>query len=88
MKLFLKGAALGLALFSACASATDATRPDDHAPIGVMGDHTHHKGEWMLSYRYMLMRMEDNRDGTKRLDESEVLISGTGDYRVAPTDMD
>ncbi len=88
MKLFFKGAAFGLALFCACASATDATRPDDHAPIGVMGDHTHHKGEWMLSYRYMLMRMEDNRDGTNRLDDSEVLISGTGDYRVAPTEMD
>lgn len=88
MKLFTKGAALGLSLFCACAFAGDATRPDDHAPIGVMGDHTHHKGEWMLSYRYMLMRMEDNRDGTDRLDESEVLLSGTGDYRVAPTEMD
>ncbi|MEL7333685.1 MAG: hypothetical protein AAFN12_15670 [Cyanobacteria bacterium J06560_2] len=29
------------------------SRPDSHAPIGVMGDHTHEKGEFMLSYRYM-----------------------------------
>ncbi len=39
-------------------------RADGHAPIGVMGDHMHHKGEWMLSYRYMHMDMEGNRIGT------------------------
>ena len=33
-------------------------RPDAHAPISVMGDHTHGEGEWMLSYRYMTMDME------------------------------
>jgi len=35
-----------------------ASRPDGHAPITVMGDHMHAKGEWMLSYRYMTMDME------------------------------
>ena len=30
------------------------SRPDAHAPIGVMGDRTHHQGHWMLSYRLML----------------------------------
>lgn len=39
-------------------------RPDGHAPIGVMGDHTHKTGEWMFSYRYMQMHMDGNRDGT------------------------
>ena len=29
-----------------------------------------------------------NRDGSDRLSRSEVLLSGTGDYRVAPTEMD
>jgi len=28
-----------------------SARPDGHAPISVMGDHTHHKGEWMFSYK-------------------------------------
>ncbi len=28
------------------------------APAGVMGDHAHHKGGWMVSYRYMAMHME------------------------------
>jgi len=34
-----------------------------HAPIGVMGDHLHKKGELMLSYRYMRMDMGGNRIG-------------------------
>jgi hypothetical protein len=36
---------------------------NSHAPIGVMGDHMHKKGEWMLSYRYQYMEMEGNRIG-------------------------
>lgn len=43
---------------------TDGLKPvhaDGHAPIGVMGDHIHKKGEWMLSYRYKYMDMEGNR---------------------------
>lgn len=36
------------------------SKPDSHAPIGVMGDHQHKKGELMLSYRYMRMTMKDN----------------------------
>ena len=36
---------------------------DSHAPIGVMGDHMHSKGEWMLSYRYQYMDMNGNRIG-------------------------
>jgi hypothetical protein len=61
-----------------------ASRPDDHAPIGVMGDHMHHAGEVMLSYRYMRMNMNGNRDGTHRESVSSVLQS----YPVAPYDMD
>lgn len=58
-------------------------RPDGHAPISVMGDHTHHQGEWMISYRYMFMNMENMRDGTSTLSEEEVLT----DYMVTPTSM-
>jgi hypothetical protein len=56
-----------------------------HAPIGVMGDHIHQAGEWMVSYRYMFMRMDENHDGTRSLSDAEVLDRG---YMVAPTDMD
>lgn len=61
--------------------------PDEHAPIGVMGDHTHKEGEWMFSYRYMTMNMDGNRDDTDRLATSEVLRSGSGIYAVAPLEM-
>jgi len=59
-------------------------RPDDHAPIGVMADHTHGAGEVMASYRYMRMRMDGNRDGSRQLSASEVL----NDFNVTPLDMD
>ena len=46
------------------------------APAGVMGDHSHHKGGWMVSYRYMAMHMEGVGGGD---------ISG---YPMKPTSMD
>ena len=58
-------------------------RPDGHAPIGVMGDHTHGAGEFMFSYRYMLMDMDGNRIGTNRVSNQRVLE----DFPVTPTDM-
>ncbi len=33
---------------------------DSHAPIGVMAEHMHKAGEWMLSYRFKHMSMQDN----------------------------
>ncbi len=68
------------------AHAHDAThheRPDAHAPIGVMRDHVHDEGEWMLSYRLGYMHMDGNRDGTSSVSNQEVL----NDYMVAPTEM-
>lgn len=64
-------------------SKWDPGRPDSHAPIGVMGDHTHDKGEVMLSYRYMRMGMSGNLDGTNNLTPDEVLA----DFRVTPLRM-
>ena len=60
-------------------------RPDSHAPIGVMGDHTHAAGEWMVSLRAMRMHMEGLRDGTSGLSESDVFARG---FMVTPTEMD
>jgi len=59
------------------------SRPDSHAPIGVMGDHTHEQGEFMLSYRYMYMDMDGNRSGTESLSTAEVLQ----DFMVTPVRM-
>jgi hypothetical protein len=60
-----------------------SARPDGHAPIGVMGDHTHMAGGWMASYRLGTMSMNGNRTGTTDVSVEEVL----GDYPVAPTSM-
>lgn len=59
-------------------------RPDAHAPIGVMGEHLHGAGEWMLSYRYTRVRMDSNRSRTDDQSVSRVLA----DFPVTPTDMD
>lgn len=56
-----------------------------HAPIGVMGDHVHPKGEWMASYRYMHMGMNQNYDGTSEVSTGDILADG---WMVAPESMD
>ena len=68
-----------------------------HAPIGVMGDHHHKKGEWMVSYRYMHMEMDGSRDGTNSLSETDIATSIPNRFfgnpmqpstlRVVPTQM-
>ncbi len=55
-----------------------------HAPIGVMGDHTHNKGEWMFSYRYMDMSMDGLRRGTNDLQTAQALQ----DFMLVPVKMD
>lgn len=60
-----------------------SSRPDGHAPLGVMGDHAHEAGEWMFSNRFMFMEMDGNRDGTSGVSDSEVLSQ----FPVTPTSM-
>lgn len=79
-------AALWLCALASPALAVDLSRPDAHAPIGVMGDHIHHEGEFMLSYRYMNMHMDGNRDGTDSVSTREILLPN-GSYRATPTEM-
>jgi hypothetical protein len=69
--------------------ADGKSRPDSHAPISVMGEHSHGAGEFMFSYRFMSMTMEDNRDGSDTLENNEILGGGsnTGAYMVAPQEM-
>ena len=44
-----------------------------HAPIGIMGDHYHNKGEWMFSARYVRMSMADNLIGSRKVTEAEII---------------
>lgn len=60
-----------------------SSRPDSHAPIGVMGDHAHKAGEVMLSYRFMAMDMQGLQSGTAPLETSDVLKN----FMTTPTQM-
>jgi len=69
----------------------------DHAPIGVMADHRHKKGEWMLSIRHMHMQMDGSRDGTNQLTSDLIATTAPNRFaglpgqpptlRVVPTEM-
>lgn len=88
-----------LSTFSTPTFAHDKTAPQamGHAPIGVMADHRHKKGEWMLSYRYMGMNMKGNRQGKNAIAPDVIATTipntffGTPQQpptlRVVPTDM-
>lgn len=80
----LLATALTTTFSTAAVAHWNGARPDAHAPIGVMADHTHKTGEWMFSYRAMHMEMEGNRNGTDRVSTSEV----HSQFMVAPTKMD
>ncbi|MDR6299438.1 transporter [Mesonia maritima] len=60
-----------------------SSRPDGHAPIGVMGDHYHHKGEFMFSYRFMTMQMKDLRYQDEDVSKDFVY----NNYMVTPQKM-
>src|SRR4051794_38916947 len=52
-------------------------------PQGVMTDHIHAKGEWMLSYTYMNMMMQGNNTGTAHVSDNDVYRQ----YMMAPATM-
>ena len=54
-------------------SGNAGSKAIDHAPIGVMGDHLHKKGEWMFSFRYIEMRMKDNFINGQNASNEEIL---------------
>ena len=70
-------------------------KPNAHAPIGMMGDHTHEAGEVMFSYRLMHMFMEGTRIGNNRVSDQMARDFGkqqspyhhTTPYMVLPKSM-
>jgi len=58
-------------------------RPDGHAPISIMGDHMHKKGELMFSYRFMSMQMDGMLAEDKSVSTEEVHSA----FMVAPEKM-
>ena len=76
---------------------TTTGRVDSHAPIGVMGDHMHKRGEWMLSYRAMRMDMSGNQIGDSNVSAATIATTVPNRFfgaagqpatlRVVPTEM-
>ena len=60
-----------------------SNRADGHAPISIMGDHTHNKGEFMLSYQYMPMWMDGLINGSDEIENGEAFDR----YMAVPQDM-
>ena len=85
--------AVGATMLSYSLAVSADTLPDSHAPIGVMGDHRHHAGEWMVSYRYMSMAMEDNLRGNDSISPPSIVSSISNPFappatvRVVPLEM-
>ncbi len=97
----LKKLGMVISLFAANASWSDVKlagnadhpKADSHAPITVMGDHIHSKGEWMVSYRFMSMSMEDNLEDSDSISPEDIVTNlanpfdGPPTVRVVPVDM-
>lgn len=80
--LFVSAIAL-LFISSNANSHSNISRPDGHAPIGVMRDHSHNKGEVMFSYRFGYMKSKGLMRGSNNVSIDE----GTNKYRMVPRDM-
>ncbi len=52
-------------------------------PVGVMTDHIHPKGAWVVSYTYMNMMMKGNKAGTANLSDNQVYQN----YMMSPQTM-
>lgn len=89
---------IGLAASAVSLGHTEGpSRPDEHAPISVMGDHYHEGGEVMFSYRYMTMSMAGNVEGTDSLSPAQISTTVPNRFfgrpmqpptlRVVPTEM-
>ena len=59
-------------IFFSCCLFCDDT-PISHAPIGVMGDHTHQKDEIMISLRIASMKMRGNLLGSNVINDNQIL---------------
>ena len=72
--------------FALKAEGLNKHRADTHAPIGVMGEHSHSQNDFMISYRYMYTEMEPNYKGNKKVKSDEILLPN-GDFIVSPLSM-
>ena len=68
---------------STCINEDYCSCSDYEIPAGIMISHTHLKGEWMVSYRWMRMNMAGVIQGTQDLSQTNVLTN----YQTSPDFM-
>ena len=91
MLLFTSGSASAGTITETTSSESyrwEPSRVDSHAPIGVMGDHTHEAGETMLSYRYMFMPMEHSYLDDSTIGDARIISPSGEGFLVTPTRME
>jgi hypothetical protein len=74
-----------------------AARADSHGPIGVMGDHMHESGEWMIGYRFAAMSMSGSVDNGTSVSPDWIVTNVPNPFsgmpmqpptlRIVPTEM-
>ncbi len=84
MKHVLTSAGAVLALATTSTANAHNVYADDHAPIGVMADHAHKKGEVMLSLRTMHMEMKGNQIGTDNVSPETIATTVPNRFFGAP----
>lgn len=84
MKKSLFNLAFIFALLSANANAAKSSvqRGDYLAPIGVMRDHTHKKGEFMASYRFSQTYLNELRDADDEVLDQNSLYNSNPDHMI------
>jgi hypothetical protein len=84
---------LGIAVLAAAASsalaAADQSQvqffPDDHGPAGVMLDHMHEAGEFMIGYRFVSSRWGSTMlEGSEQVDDAALAAAG---FAMVPDSM-
>jgi hypothetical protein len=79
-------AAISVLVFTTPSNAADGMlRPDDHAPAGIMYDHVHKAGEFMIGYRYIYDHSGSTMlKGTDEVSDSVLAAAG---FSSAPDKM-
>lgn len=80
-------------LFLLVSHLSSAAQAIGHAPIGVMADHTHKKGESMISLRLSYMKMKGNKLNGNDISEEDILnisnplSNSPANLSIVPKDM-
>lgn len=74
---YLISAYAGYLILATSTTAIADTLPQaaDHAPIGVMADHFHKRGGWMISFRSMFMDMDGNLKGSSSIAPDQIVTT-------------